>query len=456
MIFAKFKYWSVYTIFRWQFLFTAVGMWLVYQWLIANIKSTGTEEWIRIGDWLKVIFWSTIILISLSASTLLLSWLIFRARLKSGKLKVSIQLTGNRTPEAGVVAVEATITNILRPFLGTVQVRVIFPEWNISDRILLDENKRIMFNPFNTISGKTSLDLHHRGLHEVEEVQVVLTDMLKMICLPVVMHSGNRLLTLPKELKEEHFEIFPTATEEQDIRTHIPRRVQGEMLNYKNFESGDDIRRIVWKIYAKNGELVVRIPETRDPYASHVYICPAFYNELITDFDREAGKEVLNAYKDSLRQVLDAVMNNQYSVRMVKDQEPQQNTGEDGVSDDLFYLATAQWQNEQRPAEVFDTSKAAVICLSSAAPVEEIEALIQKLPMHVPVMVFALSTSLGPLFKFSVKSIFFKRKEQPLDDVKKSWWISPLRKRLQLNEDKIRGVLRQRGNAWLMEMKHND
>lgn len=456
MIFAKFRYWSVYTIFRWQFLFTAVGMWLVYQWLIVNVKSTGTEEWIRIGDWLKVIFWSTIILVAFSGITLLVSWLIFRARLKSGKLKVSIQLTGNRTPEAGVVPVEAIISNMLRPLLGTVQVRIIFPEWNISERILLDENKRSLFNPFNTVSGKAKLDLHHRGLHEVEEVQVVLTDMLKMICLPVVMHSGNKLLTLPKELKQENFEIFPTATEEQDVRIHIPRRVQGEFLNYKNFESGDDIRRIVWKIYAKNGELVVRIPETRDPYASHVYICPAFYNELISDFDMDAGKELLNAYKDSLRQVFDAVKKNQYSVKMLKDQEAQMNTGDADVSDDLFFLATAHWQRDNRPAEVFDTSKAAVICLSSAAPVEEIESLIQKLPMHVPVMVFALSTSLGPVFRFSFGKIFFKGKPHPLDDVKKSWWISPLRKRLIVNEDRIRQVLRQRGNAWLMEMKHND
>ncbi|HTF02745.1 MAG TPA: DUF58 domain-containing protein, partial [Bacteroidia bacterium] len=398
MILSKLKYWSVYTIFRWQFLFTAVGMWLVFVWLHANLGGSGDPEWLRMNTWVQVMSWAMLFLTIFSISTLLLSWWVFRVRLKSGKLKVLVQLPGNRTPEAGVVPIEATIKNIFRPFLGTVQLRIIFPQWNISERILLDENLKGMINPFNTISGKTNLDLHNRGLHEVQEIQVILSDMLKLVNLPVTMHSGNTLLTIPKELKKENFEIFPTATEEQEVRINIPRRVQGEFLSYKDFETGDDIRRIVWKIYAKNKELVVRIPETRDPYASHVYICPGFYNALITDFDNEAGRELLNTYKDSLRQVLEAVQRNQYSVKMIRDQEAQINTGNAEVSGDLFFLATAQWQHEQRPSEIFDSPKAAVVCLSSATPVEEVDLLFEKLPLHVPVFVFALSTSLGPIF----------------------------------------------------------
>ena len=427
----------------------------MFQWLWNYINTTDDVEWRRIDLWMQIMSWAMLVLAVISGVTIITSWLVLRYRLKTGKLKVTIQLPGNRTPEAGVVPVEAVITNILRPFLGTVQVRIIFPEWNISERILLDENKKSLFNPFNTISGKGNIDLHHRGLHEVEEVQIILMDMLKLVCIPVSLHSGNSLLTLPKELREENFDIFPAATEEQEVRINIPRRVQGEFLSYKDFESGDDIRRIVWKIYAKNGELVVRIPETRDPYASHVYICPGFYNELIDQLDAVAGRELLNVYKDSLRQVYDAVKRNQqYSVKMLKDQEAQLNLGNTEVSADLFFLATAHWQNDQRPSEVFDSSKAAVICLSSASPYEEVESLFGKLPMHVPVMVFALSTSFGPLFRFSPRSIFFRGKKGPLEEIKRSWWISPLRKKLKSNEDRIQQIVRSRGNAWVVPMTH--
>ncbi len=452
------RYWSVYTIVRWQFILLALGMTAVYWWLVYNVKynAGSAQEWVRISDWLKVLFWATIILMTFSVTTLLLSWAVFRYRLKKGKLKVNIRLPEERTPEAGVVPLEAIIENVLRPILGTIEIRIVFPEWRISDRILLDGNKKNWLSPYNTVSGKAELDLHHRGLHEVEEVQVVLTDMMKLICIPVTLHSQNRLLTIPKKLKEENFEIFPNATEEQDVRIAIPKRVQGEYLSYKDFESGDDIRRIVWKIYARSGELVVRMPETRDPYASHVYICTGFYNELITDFDDLAGRELLNIYKDSLRQVYDAVSKNNYSVRIVKDQEEQLDTGTTEVSKDLFFLSTAHWQKEQLPSEVFAIPKAAVICLSSAVPIEEVENLFGKLPMHIPVLVFGLSNALGPAIRFSAKNIFFRQKKHPLTEVRRSWWISPLRRLLKLNEDKIRAAVRQRGNAWLMEMKPNE
>jgi hypothetical protein len=455
-MFAKIRYWSVYTIFRWQFIFLALGMWAVYRWLQVNVKATGTDEWLRIADWLKILFWSTILLMSFSVFTLLISWIIFRLRLKRGKLKVNIRLPEDRSHEAGILPIEATIENILRPILGTIEIRIVFPQWRISDRILLDENKRTWLSPFNTVYGKAELDLHHRGLHDVEEVQIVLTDMMKLICIPITLHSQNRLLTIPKKLKEENFDIFPTATEEQDVRINIPKRVQGEFLAYKDFESGDDIRRIVWKIYARSGELVVRMPETRDPYASHVYICMGFYNELITEFDDLAGRELLNVYKDSLRQVYDAVSKNNYSVRILKDQEEQLDTGTTETSKDVFFMATANWQKDQLPSEAFAIPKAAVICLSSATPVEEIENLFGKLPMHVPVMVFALSNALGPALRFSVKNIFFKPANHPLNEVRQSWWISPLRRKLKLNEDKIKAIVHQRGNAWLMEMKPNE
>lgn len=452
---SRFKYWSVYTIFRWQFILLAVAMWLVYQWLVYNIKITGTDDWLRINDWLNVIFWATAGLMGFSILTLLAAFLVMRYRIRRGKTQVNVSLPGDHVPQAGIVTLEATIKNVLRPILGTVELRIIFPDWKISDRIILDENKRTWFSPFNTVSGKAELDLHNRGLHRVEEVQIVLTDMMKLICIPITLHSQNKLLTLPRELKEEEFKIFPTATEEQDIRINIPKRVQGEFLSYKDFESGDDIRRIVWKIYARTGDLIVRIPETRDPYASHVYVCLGFYNELIDGFNDVSGRELLNVYKDYLRQVYEAVKRNQYSVRLIKDQEMTDEPDAD-VEPDIYFISTAHWQKDETPSEIFDTPKAAVICLSSAVPSEEVERLFSKLPMHVPVIVFGLSSAFGKPFRFSPRKLFFKDKKHPLNEVRRTWWISPLRKKLQMNEERIRGIVNQRGNAWMMQLQTNE
>lgn len=452
---SRLKYWSVYAILRWQFILLGTGLICIYAWLSYNIRTTGTIEWQGISDWVNVIVLAIFGLTAFSILTAVIAWITFIRRLKSGKTQISIHIPGDKTPEAGIVPVEVVIRNVLRPILGTIEVRLLFPEWRISDRIPLNENKKSWFWPFNTVAGTSQLDLHHRGMHQVEEVQVVMIDMLKLISLPVAIHAQNKLLTLPREMKEEQFEVAPAATEDQDVRINIPKRVQGEFLSYKDFESGDDIRRIVWKIYARSGELVVRIPETRDPYASHVYMCTGFYNDLITSLDDLAGKELLNVYKDYLRQVYDAVKRNQYSVRIIRDQEPAQQADAD-VSPDMYFLSTAHWQKEQLPSETFDSPKIAVICLSSAVSVEELENLFSKLPITVPVIVFGLSSALGPPFRFSVRKLFFKDKAHPLNEVRRSWWISPLRKRLQLNETRLAKAIRQRGNAWLMQLGTNE
>ena len=73
--------------------------------------------------------------------------------------------------------------------------------------------------------------------------------------------------------------------------------MEGEYLNYKNFENNDDVSRIVWKIYAKNKELVVRIPEIMDPYASHVYLYASFFTSFNVAGSTPVEVPFLNYYK---------------------------------------------------------------------------------------------------------------------------------------------------------------
>ena len=93
--------------------------------------------------------------------------------------------------------------------------------------------------------------------------------------------------------------VQPKKTEETNMRIEEMRKVEGELLNYKNFETNDDVRRIVWKIYAKNKELVVRIPETNDPYASHIYFYASFYNAISNDVYEEFNEVFLDHLQNS-------------------------------------------------------------------------------------------------------------------------------------------------------------
>lgn len=453
---SRLRYWSAFTFFRWQFMLLILGCLVVYRYLVTIFKDAGVAEWPRVEVWMKILVWAVMYLCSLSIVSLLISYIFFRIRESQGRIKVVLNMPEGKTPQAGKVKIEIIISRVLRPFLGFIEVRLLIPEWNLTDNILLSENRDGFFKPVNTVAGSGWIDLHHRGRHQAEEVQILFTDMLRLMTLPVTLHSANKLLTLPRELKEEDFSIFPSATEEEDVRIPVPKRIQGELLNYKDFESGDDIRRIVWKIYARSGELVVRVAETRDPYASHIYIAAGFYNNLIDEFDRDAGNELLNFYKDYLRQVYAAVSSNNPKVKFVYDQDFNKDEADSQLSVNLLYIATAKWQKDLKPYEALVQPKTAVVCLSSATDAEDLKVLLEHLPLHVPVIVFALSTCIEAKALPQIRKIFFKDEADPLSELKSGWWASPLRRKLKLNEQKIQGILRSRGNSWLMQMQTNE
>jgi hypothetical protein len=224
--------------------------------------------------------------------------------------------------------------------------------------------------------------------------------------------------------------------------------VEGEHVNYKEFETGDNIHRIVWKIYAKSGQLVVRIPETKDPYASHLYFYASFFEGLASS--RGAFEtELLNVYKDHVRNLFEALQRNGYDVKMPQDQEMQRLTSTSEKESELFRIAVATWQNQLSPIDYVNVNKAAFVCLPSLVPVNEVETILRNLPASIPLVIVKLSDGIPSPFQMKFKHIFFKPEKQPADNLRQSWLLSSLRRKLKKNEIDIARILKQRGNSWI-------
>jgi hypothetical protein len=298
------------------------------------------------------------------------------------------------------------------------------------------------------IKGKGQTLLHDRGVYDVEKVLVSFYDMLGLVSLPYLLPFTQQLFTLPKPQPVQKNKANPNSTEEQKQRIEIPKRVEGEYVNYKEFEAGDNIQRIVWKIYAKSGQLVVRIPETKDPYASHLY----FYASFFHGFENQKGVfelELLNVYKDKVRNLYEALLENGYEVRMPQDQEVPKLAGFSEKKNELFQITAAAWQSAQSPASYVNYNKAAFVCLPSLTPLAEVQVLLRNLPLSVPVVVIKLSEAISSPFLFKVKDLLFKPEKQPVDHLRQPWMFSSLRKVLVKNEKAIAEVLKQRGNSWV-------
>jgi hypothetical protein len=400
---------------------------------------------------IPVLFWSAISIFSLCFLSTLVMWLIFIYRFRSNKISVQLKFGEELSANAGWVPFTLTAKGVWRPMLGTIRGRLVFKGMKLSSPVVLDENVREKGRIFRkAISGRGETLLNDRGIYDVEEVQLFFYDMIRTIALPYTIHATKQFYTLPKELKELEIAAHPNATEEQTQRIPIPKRIEGEFINYKDFEAGDDVRRIVWKIYARNGELVVRIPEIKDPYASHLYFYASFFHP---EAQQDAGvfeTELLNRYKDRLRSIFEALKKNGFDVRIPHDQPTPKIAGVSERKNDLFHLSSANWQKDLAPNEFVQGGKAAFVCVSSMTPIEEISVLLNNIPDYVPVVGVKISEAIPSVFKFKVKSLFFKADENAVDQMKKPWMLSPLRAKLKKNETDMERLFRMRGNAFLL------
>jgi hypothetical protein len=446
----KSSYWSKQAGVRWQLIIAMAVLWFAGFWLRNEYGQDDSNLWLVMNQFIRLAQWTIIILFLFSMITAVLTWLYFLQATRNKTISVQAKFGDGQKAEAGWVPFTVMIQGfVLRPLLGTVQASLVFAGKTLSEPVILDVNipkPRHFWR--QAIRGTGQTLLHDRGIYDVENVMVSFCDMLGLVSLPCEVPFNRQLFTLPIQQDVKQVRAQPNAVEEQKHRIEIPRRVEGEYVNYKEFESGDNIRRIVWKIYAKSGQLVVRIPETKDPYASHLY----FYASFFHGFDLKNGafeQELLNVYKDRVRNLLEALQRNGYDVRMPQDQEVPKLAGMDQKKNELFQITAANWQNNSSPVTFVNANKAAFVCMSSLTPISEVEVVLRNLNASIPVVVVKLSDAIPSPFQIRLSDIFFRPEKKPTDSLRQPWLLSSLRRTLMKNEDDIEALLSTRENSWM-------
>jgi len=435
---------------RWTLLFSFLGFWLLSTWLRTEYGSDDSTLWLVMRLFLLLLQWTLVGILGISVLSGLAAWLYFRHQVKGKRVRVQVGFGDGQKAEAGLVPISILVEGqVFRPFFGTIQAHLLFGGRRVSQPVIMDAN---LVRPRHLwrygIQGKGHTLLHDRGIYDVEHVLFNFCDMLSLVALPATMDLTQQVYTLPKPQDPKKIAAQPHSTEEQKHRIDISKRVEGEYVNYKEFETGDNIQRIVWKIYAKSGQLVVRIPEIKDPYASHLY----FYVSYFHGFNLNDGAfetELLNAYKDHVRNLLEALQRNGYDVRIPQDQEVPKLAGVGEKKIELFQISAANWQASTPPSIFVNAGKAAFVCVPSLTPVAEIEAVLKKLPSAIPLVVVKLSDAIPSPFRFQLKDIFFKPEKHPVDALTGPWLLSSLRRELLKNEKEIEKVLRLRENSWM-------
>jgi len=329
----------------------------------------------------KLVLWFSVTLVGLSVLSTFFSYFYYLWLRSAKGYKLQVEFEPQTQPgKKGRLLLNARMDGVIRPLLGFVKGRLYYDDNVMTDRFSMLSNKRKEQSLMRTaIMGRSVLNLPDIKEYELKGGLVYFQDMLHIFSLAVAQPVSGHFYQPPVLLQQTEADVFPKKTETLDVRIEQLRRVEGEYLNYKDFEAGDDVRRIVWKVYAKNRELVVRTPEQFEPYASHLYFYVSFYAAVKAQWVDDAYlKEMLNYYKNNVWTIYDALSQKEWDMRYIPDQQfniPEQ-LSEAALA--ARVISNSDWHRDAPLQQYFNPKSGKVLCISSFTDTQELTNLLDR------------------------------------------------------------------------------
>lgn len=330
----------------------------------------------------------------------------------------------------------------LRPFLGYVKVRLVYDGLHLTEAYFIRHRKKgqwFFFQP--GLESDNQLYFPDIKEYHFNKAIVYFEDFLHLFSLPIPIRIQQQIQNQPIDFSATPDTPLPKKTEEEKIRIEQLRKVEGEFLNYKKFENSDDVRRIVWKIFAKNKELVVRIPEIMDPFSSHVYMYASFFHSEANATHSPFQRAMLNYYKNWVWTLYSQLEKRDIQIRYISDQPVTVTTG--GVRSELTLFS---WHQEKTLIDYFKPQHGSVLCIHSFTPLHELRSILSSTDKQTTIFFIRLSAAFRSyyLLHWFLRIFFFPKKDE-LTSLKNKWPIHPLKYQTLKAEQKIADLLRQEG-----------
>ncbi len=373
-----------------------------------------------------------------------LHYLWLRAR-KGVRLQVEF-VTETQKGKNNKLFLNARLDGVIRPRLGFVKARLFYDDNVFTGFFGLLSNKRKEQSlRLLAITGRSRLALPDIKEYDLKGGFIYFQDMLHLFRLASAQQVTGHFYQPPLLQEGADTEVFPKKTETMDVRIDQLRKVEGEQLNYKDFEAGDDVRRIVWKLYAKNRELVVRIPEMHEPYASHLYFYASFFAQVKAQWLGEGYlKEMLNYYKNHVWTIYDTLAHKEWNIRYIPDQTfhlPDQMPEDEKTA---RIISNSNWHKDTSLQQYFNPKNGTVLCISSLTDPVELRNLLDRCDTSTMVYFVKLSDVLRSYVGLTlIKRLIFLPPQDRLSKLRARWTFSPMRIQLHKREKEIEELLKR-------------
>ena len=425
------------------FYFILFGISIVLSYFYLNNKLVAPESSFTavLQLLVSVIAVTTIIYISVGILSILIPWIFTVIVLKRKLLTIDLKTNISETEDVGNLQILISIHPILKPFLGFIKCRFQFDENQFTQKLSLV--KKASTNFFSkSIEGNIYWQLPQIKEYNIQKVIIYFEDYLQFFSLPIQYNIQSHIISKPKETSIQKIYTQPRKTEENQIRITDLRKVEGEYLNYKNFENNDDVRRIVWKIYAKNKELVIRTPEILDPFASHVYLYASFHS--IFNFSGNSILEIpfLNYYKTCIWSAYKQLCKQNFEIKFVADQSYSNSNLFSELNEIKNHISICNWQMSKSVNEYCKIADASILIISSLNNPQEIEHIIEQSSNNISVIFIKLSNyfSSNKITDW-IEWLFIQKEKNDIEKYKAQWNFNSLKSNILNNELKLEKVI---------------
>jgi hypothetical protein len=425
-----------YLPFTWYFIVFSTGIFLVYLYLKQHYTQEENSYSAIFLLLIKSSVWFAGICVGIALLSVLVSFLIFLWMKKAGKVHCHVGHTqaADRTNRLSFM-----LEPVLRPLLGFVKIRLQYDDAHFSEKFSTVQKNDPLIS--NKINGIYNWQLPAIKEYNISKAIIYFEDMFQFFSLAVPVNLQHRFMNTPIEMELNHFEANPRKTEDTSVRIEELRRVEGEFINYKSFENNDDVRRIVWKIYARNKELVVRTPEIVDPYASHLYLYASFHSVYATGSSM-ISVVFLNYYKQMVWNTYRQLAAKGFDIKYIPDQ--QVTSDQPGKSAEYVkqLVSKSRWQQDTELNGYVQGKHAAAVIVSSLNDADEVSRLMEQYGNEITVVFVQLSHSLRKNWIGSVLQWLFLQNEKDLvEQWKVAWNLDPVRIKMERNERQIKEIL---------------
>lgn len=289
------------------------------------------------------------------------------------------------------------VQKLLTPLLGTLQgilnttsqpdLKVVFTKYY---------SKKI-----STKGAVTSepLFLPHYLPYQLTKLQLFQFDYFRMLALPIRLSVNKTIINYPEAEPINTVSIKPLKKSIQEDQEKTPIKREGDLFQYKNFESSDDVRRIVWKLYAKNEELIIRTQEHEFEYAHDLLMS---LNYSMKNASSETLQVAMDYYKKTSYSIFDAYAK-KYPLLFVDHTKGQTIPAEREIIQN--YIIALNW-NHTHKDRYFDT-KDSIHVIHSGMEWDDILTTIKKVNKNAVIYFIPLSNAYhSSVLKNTIRNLF--------------------------------------------------